>query len=260
MLLEGLLVALVYYVCDLLSLAWCANPMINRPIVLGPLVGLVLGNLEVGIQVGASVELVFLGVASIGSTMPANAALGGTIAAAFVILTNSNVEVALALAVPIGTLGVFTNELRKIITASFLPMFDKYVETGNVKAYDRSIIWVSALVQSFQAILVFLCIAFGTEYIDLILNTIPDPIIDGMTVAGGLLPAVGLGIMSVMLLGKKGSFLYYLLGFALVIFFNISTTAVAIIAFIIAGVELYRDMDLQAMIEKNKSKEEDFFS
>lgn len=59
MIVQGLLVGLVYYVCDLLSLAWCANPMVNRPIVLGPLVGLVLGDLQQGILIGASVELVF---------------------------------------------------------------------------------------------------------------------------------------------------------------------------------------------------------
>lgn len=76
MIVQGLLVGLVYYVCDLLSLAWCANPMVNRPIVLGPLVGLVLGDLQQGILIGASVELVFLGVASIGATMPANAGAG----------------------------------------------------------------------------------------------------------------------------------------------------------------------------------------
>ena len=198
--------------------------------------------------------------------MPANAALGGTIATAFVILTGADMEVALALAVPIGMLGVFTNELRKLITANFLPMFDRFIEEGNVKAYDRSILWVSALVQSFQAILVFLCIAFGTQSIDVMLAAIPAPIIDGIKVAGGMLPALGLGILTIMLLGRKGAFLYYLLGFALVVFFNVSTTAVALIAFILAGIELYRELDFQTMLKRTQpaaaateEKEEEFF-
>ena len=226
---------------------------------------LVLGDLQQGILIGASVELVFLGVASIGATMPANAALGGTIATAFVILTGADMEVALALAVPIGMLGVFTNELRKLITANFLPMFDRFIEQGNIKAYDRSILWVSALVQSFQAILVFLCVAFGTQSIDVMLAAIPTAIIDGIKVAGGMLPALGLGILTIMLLGKKGAFLYYLLGFVPVIFFNVSTTAVALIAFILAGIELYRELDFQALVKLKQpaadpaEKEEEFF-
>lgn len=265
MIVQGLLVALVFYVCDLLSLAWCANPMLDRPIVLGPLVGLVLGDLRQGILLGASIELIFLGVASIGPSMPANAGLGGTIATAFVILTGADMEVALALAVPIGLLGVFTFELQKLITASFLPMFDRFAATGNSKAYDRAILWVSALVYCFQASLVFLCIAFGTHSIDVILASIPAPIIDGIKVAGGMLPAVGLGILTIMLLGRKGAFLYYLLGFVLVVFFNVSTTAVALIAFILAGIELYRELDFQALLKRTKpvavaeEKEEEFF-
>lgn len=135
-----------------------------------------------------------------------------------------------------------------------------------MKAYDRSILWVSALVQSFQAILVFLCIAFGTQSIDVMLAAIPAPIIDGIKVAGGMLPALGLGILTIMLLGRKGAFLYYLLGFALVVFFNVSTTAVALIAFILAGIELYRELDFQTMLKRTQpaaaateEKEEEFF-
>lgn len=125
--------------------------------------------------------------------------------------------------------------------------------------------WVSALVQSFQAILVFLCVAFGTQSIDVMLAAIPAAIIDGIKVAGGMLPALGLGILTIMLLGKKGAFLYYLLGFVLVIFFNVSTTAVALIAFILAGIELYRELDFQALVKLKQpasdpaEKEEEFF-
>ena len=96
------------------------------------------------------------------------------------------------------------------------------------------------------------------------LAAIPAPIIDGIKVAGGMLPA--LGILTIMLLGRKGAFLYYLLGFALVVFFNVSTTAVALIAFILAGIELYRELDFQTMLKRTQpaaaateEKEEEFF-
>ena len=97
------------------------------------------------------------------------------------------------------------------------------------------------------------------------LAAIPAAIIDGIKVAGGMLPALGLGILTIMLLGKKGAFLYYLLGFVLVIFFNVSTTAVALIAFILAGIELYRELDFQALVKLKQpasdpaEKEEEFF-
>ena len=41
-----------------------------RPIVLCPLVGLVLGDLQTGLAVGASLELLFMGSISIGAYVP----------------------------------------------------------------------------------------------------------------------------------------------------------------------------------------------
>ena len=43
-----------------------------RPIVLCPLVGLVLGDLQTGLAVGASLELLFMGSVSIGAYVPPN--------------------------------------------------------------------------------------------------------------------------------------------------------------------------------------------
>ena len=41
--------------------------MIDRPLVLGPLVGLILGDFTTGIIVGGSLELIMMGVVGIGS-------------------------------------------------------------------------------------------------------------------------------------------------------------------------------------------------
>lgn len=48
-----------------------------RPIVLCPLVGLVLGDLQTGLAVGASLELLFMGSISIGAYVPPNETVGG---------------------------------------------------------------------------------------------------------------------------------------------------------------------------------------
>ena len=44
---------------------------LQRPIVLGPLVGLVMGNLPAGIIMGATMELALVGAVSIGAYNPA---------------------------------------------------------------------------------------------------------------------------------------------------------------------------------------------
>lgn len=54
-----------------------------RPIVLGPLVGLALGDVKTGVEIGASLELLFMGAISVGAYIPPDVNIGGVLATAF---------------------------------------------------------------------------------------------------------------------------------------------------------------------------------
>lgn len=47
----------------------------ERPLIVGTLVGLALGDLEKGLLVGASIELISLGVVQVGAAVPADMTL-----------------------------------------------------------------------------------------------------------------------------------------------------------------------------------------
>lgn len=79
--------------------------MIERPLILGPLVGIILGDLQTGIIVGASLELVMMGVVGIGSATPPDTVSGSILATAFAITSGLDISAAVALALPIATLG-----------------------------------------------------------------------------------------------------------------------------------------------------------
>ena len=68
--LQAFLVALAVFVC-VGGAELAGFTMLNRPIVIGPLVGLFLGDLHTGIIVGASLEAVFMGVVNIGGASAA---------------------------------------------------------------------------------------------------------------------------------------------------------------------------------------------
>lgn len=53
-----------------------------RPIVIAPLVGLVFGDLSTGLQVGVSVELMFLAVVFVGTAIPPDETISAGLAAA----------------------------------------------------------------------------------------------------------------------------------------------------------------------------------
>ena len=78
--------------------------MLERPLVTGPIVGLILGDVQTGIIVGASIELVMMGIAGIGATTPPDVVAGGILGTAFAIMSGLSVEAAIALAFPIAML------------------------------------------------------------------------------------------------------------------------------------------------------------
>lgn len=54
---------------------------------MGPIIGLLLGDLQTGIILGGVFESVFLGVIAVGGAIPADALVGSTIGTATAILT-----------------------------------------------------------------------------------------------------------------------------------------------------------------------------
>lgn len=66
----------------------------ERPLIVSTLVGLVLGDLEKGLMVGASLELMSLGIVNIGAAAPPDMNMASIIATSFAILSNANAETA----------------------------------------------------------------------------------------------------------------------------------------------------------------------
>ena len=106
-----------------------------RPIVLCPLVGLVLGDLQTGLAVGASLELLFMGSISIGAYVPPNETVGGVLACAFAIQLGQGTETAIALAMPIAVLSLTIGNITNALFAVFVDMADKFALKGNLKAF-----------------------------------------------------------------------------------------------------------------------------
>ena len=62
---DAFIVALAYWVL-ILVYRFGANSMADQPIVVGPIIGLLLGNLETGVLIGASLQIIYLGVVNVG--------------------------------------------------------------------------------------------------------------------------------------------------------------------------------------------------
>jgi PTS system mannose-specific IIC component/fructoselysine and glucoselysine-specific PTS system IIC component len=228
-LLIGLVNAIGY--CDYLF----GGIMINRPIVLAPLVGLVLGDLQTGIIIGGTLELVFMGVVSIGAATPPDTVTGSVLGTAFAIMTGSGPEIALALALPIAMLSQAIKIGIYLIRASLMPKAIKYAEEGNSKGMER-VHWVSfALLTVSMGVIAFVSILMGAEAMESFVNSIPTQVLDGMKSAAGLLPAVGFALLLKMMISKKMA-IFYVLGFVLASYMQLPIMAVTLMGVVIAVV------------------------
>ena len=99
---QGLMCALAWWLGNAIdrTLAW---QTFQRPIVIATITGLFLGDIQTGIVMGATLESIFMGISAIGGSVPADAMAASIIAVAYTIISGSDVETGLALAMPIGT-------------------------------------------------------------------------------------------------------------------------------------------------------------
>lgn len=79
--LQGFLVALVSALIYLES-RLVGQHMLDRPIIIGPVVGIIMGDPVTGLVVGGQLELVWMGLNGIGTTTPPNVVVGSALATA----------------------------------------------------------------------------------------------------------------------------------------------------------------------------------
>lgn len=240
-----------------------------RPIVTAPVMGLILGDLHTGIIMGASLEAIYMGISPIGGSVPADPTAAAVLAVAFVVVGHSDIETALALSLPIGTAASSVNSLTAPVHVFFATYFDKLAAEGKDKAFSLlHVIYNFTIRRGAVSIVIFLAVAFGIDKVNTVLAMLPPFIQTGLSAAGGMLPAVGFGILISMIWSKKlGA--YFFLGFIMVVYMNLPTLAIAAIGAIIAIVELFRDLELNDMQKQavgqnpnaaENDDEEDFFS
>lgn len=201
--------------------------LLNRPIIMGPLVGLVLGDLTQGIIIGASLELIFMGAVSVGAYLPPDVIVGGVLGTAFAISLGKGVGAAITVAMPIAMLSLAVGNVLSIIFPMIAHAGDRAAAEGKASGITLSM-WAIGLLECLRrGILCFLGYFLGSAQIENILNIIPDKIISGLEISANLLPAIGFAILLQMILNKS-ILPYFFLGFLLSAYFNIPVLGVAL--------------------------------
>jgi len=131
---EIILVTLVAAICGMGSVL--DERQTHRPLVACTLIGLVLGDLETGIIVGGTLELVALGWMNVGAAMAPDAALASVIATILVIKGGQDKGSALAIAIPVAAAGQVLTIFVRTLTIFLQHKADDFAAKANFRGIE----------------------------------------------------------------------------------------------------------------------------
>jgi len=211
---------------------------IHRPIVTGLVVGLILGDMKTGLIVGGSLELVWMGMVPLAGAQPPNVVIGGIIGTSIAILGKLEPQAAIGIAVPFA---VAAQAGITLLFTAFSPIMhkaDKYAEEANTEGIDKiNYLGLLILFVSYF-ICAFLPIYFGADKAAAIVQMIPEKFIAGLSIAGGIMPAIGFAML-LRIMYKKEYMAFLIGGFVLVTYFKVPILALALIGLAIAMYDYY---------------------
>lgn len=212
---------------------------IHRPVVLGPLVGLILGDLQTGILVGGTLELIWMGLAPLAGAQPPNVIIGTIVGATFAITSGVSAEVAVGIAVP------FAVAVQMGITFLFSAMSpmmskcDQMADNADTRGIELVNYFALTVLGTFYFLCAFLPIYFGAEHAAVLVAALPEELIGGLGVAGGIMPAVGFAILMKIMM-KNVYIPYFILGFVAAAWLQLPILAIAAAALAMALIDFMK--------------------
>ena len=207
---------------------------LNRPLVGGLVVGLILGDPVQGTIIGATINIIYLGIISAGGSLPSDSGLAGVMGTAFALMGGLDTNAALALAVPMGLLGSVLNVLTMTLQCFLIPLADKWIDEGKANRVKWVNMWIPYTIKTIiRFVMAFAILYLGASALDNVTNMLSGRVLDALNVMGGMLPAVGVGLMLVTIFKGQARFFLFL-GFLATSFLGLNTIAVSLIFGIIA--------------------------
>lgn len=217
-LIQGLLLAVVAFICAT-DAQWEAFYWF-RPMVVAFFAGIVLGDVSLGVKCGAVAELSYLGLLTVGGTVPPDALMAGMMTVVLAYTTGESPETTIGLSLPFALLAQWVGIAFNTAFVAVAHKCDKHAAAGDADGLTKTV-WTAVVLKSATvALLVFCCTYALQGPIQAFVNAFPTWLVHGFEVAGGILPAVGLGLLLMVSLNKDNA-PYLFLGFIMATFMNL---------------------------------------
>ena len=214
-----------------------------RPIVIGPIVGAIMGDLQTGLIVGGSYELMMIGAMPVGGAQPPNAVLGSVVAMIFAVKAKMDINAALGACMIFATFGQYVVTLTFTIMSGLMAKADKAANEANPKGITAVLNTSMAILGTLFAVIAILAYVGGTAASGALqsLSENASWFMGGLSAAGGMMRFVGFAVLLKIMLSND-LWGWLLGGFATALLFgNVEATASAcliLVAFIGVAIAL----------------------
>ena len=205
----------------------------------GALAGLIMGDVTTGLTIGATFQLMSLGVAAIGGTSVPDYQIGAIIAIAIAVSTGKGVEAGITVGLPVAMLAVQLDVLGNIIHGVFIRNAQQYAKEQKSNLFNLMYILCIVVTGLTTGLPTFLAVAFGDVLVTTIINAMPVWFTSGLSLAGKILPVVGFAVL-LRYMPVKQNIEYLLIGFVFSAYLNVPVLGVAIVGAALAF-KLYKD-------------------
>lgn len=241
--------SLLFHAVFMAFLAWMCKtgaPMwskwslaLGAPLISGVLNGIILGNMAYGLEMGATVMLVYIGVTVIGGTVASDVTLGGYLGVTMSMIAGVEPAVGITVASTLGLLGTLISPVEKTLNTIWVARARRYAAKGDT----RGIALMNVLAPLLWGFLIyfipgFILIYFGSATLDGILSSAPMWVTAGLSAVGHLLPALGLGmLMNLLYSGRLLPF--FIIGFGASVYLGLGITPIAVFGIAFAMLHYY---------------------
>ncbi|MDD7209688.1 MAG: PTS mannose/fructose/sorbose transporter subunit IIC [Lachnospiraceae bacterium] len=208
----------------------------HQPLVACTLIGLVTGNLEAGVILGGTLQMIALGWANIGAAIAPDAALASVASAIILVLGGQGkdgVSTAIAVAIPLAVAGLFLTMIVRTLSVACVHRMDAAAEKADFRGVE---LWqiIALIMQGLRvAIPAAALMVIPASTVQGFLESMPAWLTDGMAIGGGMVVAVGYA-MVINMMATKEVWPFFAIGFCLAAISDLTLIALGAIALALA--------------------------
>ncbi|KXU80670.1 PTS N-acetylgalactosamine transporter subunit IIC [Aeromonas enteropelogenes] len=231
--------------------------MIGRPIVTGSVVGLLMGDLKTGLEIGATLELAWLGLVPLAGAQPPNVTIGSAVGVVFGVQSGLSSSAVVGVVIPFAILMQQLTVIQFTTFATLMARVDKMAAECDIKGIER----INYLGMAAYFFTFFICAFIPTYYGDVvakaIVEQVPKGIIEGLSIAGAMMPALGFAMLLKMMLKEKRYIPFFIIGFICVTFLELPVIAIALLGLSVAVIDYFNQAERKQSMTRVEDKQMD---